>query len=242
MGIRMTVAAVCLWLALMPVQGSAKTIYVDGRAGGTNNGTSWNNAYKNLQDALVQATNGDEVWVAQGVYRPDKGGGRTAGDRKATFQLKSGVKVYGGYAGYGQPKPNSRNIQAYVTTLSGDLKDNDVQFDANDTAAVVSLLADPSRQDNSYSVVTGTGADATALLSGFTLIGGNANGLEWRFPYAEIRGGGCLCTMGPRPLRTVRSGATRHCTEVGLWGASRPAPNSYAVPSSAITVQKRGVP
>jgi len=196
MGIRTTVAASCLWLALMSVQGSAKIIYVDGDAPGLKNGTSWTNAYKNLQDGLAQAATGDEIWVAQGVYRPDKGTGQTAGTRSATFQLKSGVKVYGGYAGYGQPKPNSRNIQVYVTTLSGDLKGDDVQFDPNNATAVASLLADSSRQDNCYTVVTGSGADATALLSGFTITGGNANGLEWRWPYAEIRGAGLFVYLG----------------------------------------------
>ena len=182
MGTRTTVTALCLWLALIPTLGSGKNIYVDVDAPGPNNGTSWANAFKNLQDAIVQAAQSDEIWVAQGVYRPDKGTGQTAGDRTATFKLKNGVKIYGGYAGYGQPKPNSRDILAYPTVLSGDLKGNDAPIDP--TMEIRNLLADTSRQDNSYVVVTGSETDATALLSGFAITGGLANSPQWPTWYA----------------------------------------------------------
>ena len=54
-------------------------------------GTNWCDAYRNLQDALAAASFGDEVRVADGVYRPDDGAGQTVGDRLATFVLKSGT-------------------------------------------------------------------------------------------------------------------------------------------------------
>ena len=53
--------------------------------------------YPTLQDALVAASNGDEIWVVEGTYKPDRGGGQTLGDRGATFQLKNGVAIYGGF-------------------------------------------------------------------------------------------------------------------------------------------------
>jgi len=180
----MKIAASCLLLVLLPTLGYGKTVYVDADAPGPNNGTSWANAFKNLQDALVPANQGDEIWVAQGVYRPDKGAGQTAGDRMATFQLKNRVKIYGGYAGYGQPKPNSRDINAYPTLLSGDLKGNDGPIDTSSSTSMRSLLADPSRQDNAYVVVTGSDTDATALLSGFTITGGLADAPQWPLLFA----------------------------------------------------------
>ena len=69
-------------------------IYVDKDATGSDNGTSWTNAYVDLQDALAAATNGDEIWVAQGVYKPT-----TTTDRDIAFVIPDGVSLYGGFSG-----------------------------------------------------------------------------------------------------------------------------------------------
>ncbi len=151
----------------------ARIIYVDGGASGANNGSSWTDAYNYLQDALLFATYGDEIRVAQGICKPDRGANQTPADRAATFQLLDGVTLKGGYAGLGQPDPDARDIALYVTILSGDLVGNDV--DVDDLAA---LKDEPTRADNSYHVVTGSGTDETAVLDGFSIIAGNANTLD----------------------------------------------------------------
>jgi hypothetical protein len=150
-------------LLTMACAAGGQTIFVDANAVGANNGTSWADAYNCLQDALAAASSGAEVRVAQGTYKPDRGATVTASDRTATFQLASGVTMRGGYAGSGAPDPNARDINAHKTILSGDLKGDEG-------------LAFAHNSENSYHVVTGSGMDATAVIDGFIITAGNANG------------------------------------------------------------------
>jgi L-ascorbate metabolism protein UlaG (beta-lactamase superfamily) len=145
----------------------AKVIYVDATAVGSNNGSSWQNAYIALRNALTTATAGDQIRVAQGTYRPDQGTGITAGSRVATFQIKTGVAVKGGYAGLSQVDPNSRDSVPFETILSGDLKGDDAAV-----ADPCQLWTDPTRSDNAYNVVTLTNADSATLLDGLTITAG----------------------------------------------------------------------
>ena len=167
---------------------AGQIIYVDVDSPGINDGSSWTDALNYLQDALADANSGDEVRVAQGIYKPDQGAGVTTGDRTATFQLMNGVNLKGGYAGYGQPDPNARDVHAYETILSGDLDGNDI--DVNDPC---DLLTEPTRAENSYHVVTSYQTDTmdatTDLLDGFTISGGNANDSSYPNKY----GGGMFC-------------------------------------------------
>lgn len=140
----------------------ARQIFVDAGVEGNNNGSNWANAYNSLQDALAAASSGDSILVAQGVYKPDQGRGITPGDRGATFRLSNGVIIKGGYAGIYGLDANARDINNNKTILSGDLKgDDDPNFVNN--------------SENSYNVVTGMGADRTAVLEGVTITGGNAS-------------------------------------------------------------------
>jgi hypothetical protein len=135
---------------------SAVIWYVNDAAAGANTGQNWNNAFTDLQSALTAAKSGDQVWVAQGTYKPT-----TTTDRTISFVLKDGVGVYGGFAGT-ETALWQRNWGSRVTILSGD----------------IGKPADNS--DNSYHVVTaGFGTpqlSSAAVLDGFTITGGNANG------------------------------------------------------------------
>ena len=76
------------------VYAAGSTIYVKADAGGANNGSSWTDAYTDLQDALSVTVSGDQIWVAAGTYYPT-----TDTNRSATFALVNGVGIYGGFAG-----------------------------------------------------------------------------------------------------------------------------------------------
>jgi hypothetical protein len=172
-------------------------IYVDADVSGANDGSSWADAYNYLQDALVAALSGDEIWVAQGIYKPDQGIGITPGDRTVTFQLISGVAIKGGYAGFGEPDADERDIDEYETILSGDLYGDDIEV--NDPC---DLWNEPSRAENSFHVTTGSGTDETAVLDGFTITAGNAYERPWNpmVPDPNNWGGGMYNYFGSPTL------------------------------------------
>ncbi|MBM3986931.1 MAG: right-handed parallel beta-helix repeat-containing protein [Planctomycetes bacterium] len=175
----MNAARIALALALLTLPALAGTRYVDaGLTTGLNDGTSWADAHRGpqgLQAALTASVAGDEIWVADGLYTP------SAATRTVSFQLKNGVTIYGGFAG-GEASVAERNPLLNVAILSGDLA-------GNDTSLVFT--------DNSYHVLNGNSTNATAVIDGFTVTGGNANGAA-----NDDRGGGILCTVGAGP--TVR--------------------------------------
>jgi hypothetical protein len=148
-------------VALIP-RTAALRYYVDRDATGANNGTSWTNAFTTLSSALDPALfpcDPKEIWVAEGTYRPAPANG----DRNATFAVRRNVGLYGGFYGT-ETQRDQRNPRLYRTILSGDLNGNDAPTFVNNG-------------ENSNSVVTGSGADATAVLDGFTITGGFRHGL-----------------------------------------------------------------
>lgn len=151
---------------------AGQIIYVDADSPG-GDGSSWGAAFDCLPDALAFADANDEIRVAQGTYIPDRSIANPAGngDRKATFQLISGVGIYGGYAGYGEVEPDARDVRQFETILSGDLLGNDLP----DTT-VEKYATDPSRADNTYNILTATDTDEKAVLDGFTITAAQADG------------------------------------------------------------------
>jgi hypothetical protein len=131
----------------VPVYAIDLVCYVNVDAAGANDGTSWTNAFTDLQSALGTSTC-TEVWVAAGTYTPTSGT-----DRTATFQLKSGVALYGGFSAT-EIGRDQRDWTRNVTILSGDL-------------GLANYLL-----DNSYHIVTGAN---NATLDGFTITEGYAN-------------------------------------------------------------------
>ena len=143
-------------------------IYVDATAtAGAKDGTSWEDAFIHLQDALAVAiVDPCEIRVAQGTYRPDHDSANPSGSKQRTdtFQLISDVQIYGGFpTGGGQW--SDRDPNAYKTTLTGDLNaDDGPNFNNNG--------------DNSYHVVKAGGTSETAILDGFIITARNAKAVS----------------------------------------------------------------
>ena len=168
-----------------------KIIYVDSNAFGANNGSSWIDAFKYLQDGLAEASESVQIWVAEGIYKPDQGKNKKKGDRTASFVLKRGVVIYGGFPSGGGAWEDI-SPQVNITTLSGDLQGNDAR-----DIVPAKLLGDATRGDNSYRVVSASGTDFNTVLDGFIITGGNAEGDSHS---SYNKGGGVYCKSGSLTL------------------------------------------
>lgn len=134
--------------------------YVTQNGNGLKNGTSWNNAYSSAQ--LQKAINLQGiVWVAKGVYLPSKN------DKKASFVLKDGARLYGGFKG-NETKLNQRNIKKNLTILSGDITNNDIKTDG------ITKSFSNIKSPNSKSVVRIVNLKSkSTTIDGFTITGGD---------------------------------------------------------------------
>ncbi len=174
----------------LPEASLSAVIYVDKDAAGANNGSSWGDAYTELADAIKNHSSG-EVWVAAGTYKPlyDLTGSATPADpRDKTFFLKNNMAVYGGFSG-SETAIAQRNITANPTILSGDIGV------AGNTA------------DNAYHVVWARNVNNTAVLDGFTVSQGRANGA---FATHRFAGGGIL--LGEFNQLVQPNAVIRNCT------------------------------
>ena len=132
-------------------------IYVDIDASGNNDGSTWANAYDNLSSALASASINNEIWVAEGTYKP------TTSNRSIYFSWTvDSLKLYGGFDGT-ETILSERDIEQNVTTLSGDIG---VSGDSTDNSQTV-LRGPAGSGANTYNY---------SLVSGFTISDGFANG------------------------------------------------------------------
>jgi len=127
----------------------ADVIYVDASAAGADDGTSWRDAFVDLQDALAVVSSIDEIWVAEGVYRPT-----SSGDRRAAFVI-DGRRLYGGFDGTESNRAD-REGTLERTVLTGDLAGDDGPGFTRATSA---------RSASPGSSVTGTGSRGAQIRS-----------------------------------------------------------------------------
>ncbi|MEZ4933101.1 MAG: hypothetical protein R2788_13395, partial [Saprospiraceae bacterium] len=131
---------------------NAQIHYVNQNSTGANNGSSWQDAWTNLQTAL-QNTSSGEIWVAEGTYKPTD-----VADRNAVFELETNVSLYGGFPAVGNPLWGQRDWESFPTILSGDIGLE------NDTS------------DNSFHVVSFYSTSGLEItFDGFTIEQGNAD-------------------------------------------------------------------
>ena len=95
--------SVCPW--------GGEIIYVDKDANGFNIGTSWDNAYKDLQDGFTAAQScgaaKTAIWVAAGTYKPIWDANNMT--QNETFDLIENVSLFGHFEGW-ETNHNQRNF------------------------------------------------------------------------------------------------------------------------------------
>ena len=95
-----------LFICLVGISLSARDIVykVSTYGDDANDGLTWATAKRTLGAAQAVAEYGDDIWVAAGTYYPTDGehryrwGGNSDNSvRYFSFQLKAGVRIYGGF-------------------------------------------------------------------------------------------------------------------------------------------------
>jgi len=139
-------------------------VYIDSAASGMNDGTTWMDAFTDLQnglEALRYFAAVEEAWVSAGTYFPD-----TASDRTRSFEFFDSMKVYGGFNGT-EADLDQRDPMVNSARLSGD-------------------IGGMGGADNSFHVIDVGESCTGCILDGVTISDGNSTG-------SASTGSGILC-------------------------------------------------
>lgn len=130
-------------------------IYVNQNASGNNSGTSWYNAFRNLESAIESASTGDQIWVAQGTYFPADVWNGEGDGWKVSYLIDKDIEIYGGFAGH-ESILDARDWNVNITTLTGRIVVNGGTYDVN-------TIIQMKNVSNAF------------ILDGFTIANGNAS-------------------------------------------------------------------
>lgn len=155
---------ILLFLLASPVFTAAQ-VFVKPDAQGANNGTSWANAYTNL-DSAINKTGAGEIWVAAGTYKPSV---NFPYNSYPTFTITKNIALYGGFKG-NETSRNQRNIETNLTILSGDV--GVAGYDTDNTPKVLAII--------------GSGIDSTCIIDGFTIKKAWYTNAVGSYPHAAV--------------------------------------------------------
>ena len=155
--------------------------YVDAAREGetTQDGTTWESAYADLQDALASAIEGDQIWLAAGTYYPDEaesadttGAVASANSAYSSFTMLDGVYVVGGFSG-SESSASERDPDNNLTVLSGDVgHENDPDLNTENGVMLESLHTNLIGTNGGTVVHGATSTDQDILVCGVTITAG----------------------------------------------------------------------
>lgn len=144
--------------------------YVDQSATGNEDGSSWTNAFTNLNTAIESVNTGDSIKIAEGVYVPDRDSSglfNPVNPRLKTFFVDKDLILQGGYSTGG----SMRNWDQFQTVLSGDLDGNDLNFDGDFS----NQSTDSSKGNNAYSLLHLKHLSSQSIFEGLYIVAGRAD-------------------------------------------------------------------
>jgi len=148
--------------------------YISNSGNDLNDGSSWDKSFASIEKGLSSSSPGDVIWVSKGTYYPTSPYDLTGSPRYYHLRLKNGIKLLGGFAG---------------NEIFGDFDITDRDFLTNETIISGDIGSPDDRLDNCYHIFyhpDSLALDSTAVIGGFTISGGNADGTE----YTHKFGGG----------------------------------------------------
>lgn len=155
-------------------------VYVDIDAIGSADGSSWANAFTDLESAIAITEEGGEIWIAEGTYPCPS----TETTNNVYFTIDVNMGIFGGFNGT-ESSIEDRDVELYKVILDADQNDDDVEGEGQ-----------TNRDDNNRHVmfIAETVTNNT-VIDGITFKGGTTE------PAAgsgdDRRGGGMLCYGSP---------------------------------------------
>ncbi|MEM9884973.1 MAG: T9SS type A sorting domain-containing protein [Bacteroidota bacterium] len=137
-------------------------VFVKADATGLADGSSWENAYTDLQAAIDASEAATEIWIAGGTYIAPSDA--SIYETYGGFRIdKSGLQIYGGFEGTESVRTD-RDASANLTILSADIAQDDTENDFSQ-----------NKSDNLTRVLyIDSLLSETIVLSGLNFTGGNS--------------------------------------------------------------------
>ncbi len=174
-------------------------IFVNPLASGANDGTSWTDAYTNLQDAIDVASSGSELWVNTGTYVPDRdtsGNMSPANNREKAFVVHNKeLRIYGGFNAF-ETSITQRDLENNTSIISGDI---DTPGDSLDNCYTLFYSTGTGKVTlNGFEFKYANSVSATGYYKGALTCSGLTDVEHCRFiQNTARRGGGISITSSP---------------------------------------------